>query len=107
MTPDKAARVAAFHESFDARVWAVAFCGIVPDADEELMTAWFANAIMRGYDEASRKYRPATPHLERIAAEAEALYEALRGIMDIATGARWGQGAAFDAARAVLRRIEE
>lgn len=45
-----------FTQSFDARVWAKAFVKHVaknPDiaTDEETMVGWFANAIMRGYDE--------------------------------------------------------
>ena len=41
--------------SFDARDWAKAFCKIAKqhghDLDEGWMTTWFANALMRGYDE--------------------------------------------------------
>lgn len=37
--------------SFDARDWAEAFCKHHPEIDEGLMIAWFANALMRGYDE--------------------------------------------------------
>lgn len=37
--------------SFDARDWAKAFCKINPDADESVMLTWFANALMRGFDE--------------------------------------------------------
>ena len=37
--------------SFDARTWAKAFCERNPSMDEGLMTTWFANALMRGYDE--------------------------------------------------------
>lgn len=44
--------------SFDAAEWAKAFCQIkerqgwtLADIDEGLMTTWFANALMRGYDE--------------------------------------------------------
>ena len=45
--------------SFDARDWArhfVAHVKAIPGLaeDEETMTGWFANAIMRGYDEARR-----------------------------------------------------
>jgi hypothetical protein len=39
--------------SFDARDWAEAFCKLHPDIDEGLMIGWFANALMRGYDERS------------------------------------------------------
>lgn len=52
-------------KSFDAVVWAKAFVKHVkanPDiaTDEATMTAWFANALMRGYDEhywRSKKYK--------------------------------------------------
>ncbi len=37
--------------SFDARDWAAAFCKLHPDADEDVMIGWFANALMRGFDE--------------------------------------------------------
>jgi hypothetical protein len=37
--------------SFDARDWAEAYCKINPAADEGTMLAWFANALMRGFDE--------------------------------------------------------
>ena len=37
--------------SFDARDWAKAFVRW-HGGDEELMQAWFASALMRGYDEA-------------------------------------------------------
>ena len=37
--------------SFDARDWAQAFCERFPGHDEGLMISWFANALMRGYDE--------------------------------------------------------
>lgn len=38
--------------SFDARDWAASFCEHHPGADMEVMVGWFANALMRGYDEA-------------------------------------------------------
>lgn len=38
--------------SFDARDWAQAFCKVNPSVDESTMIGWFANALMRGYDEA-------------------------------------------------------
>lgn len=54
-----------FAQSFDARDWAEAFCRrfkIVswgPETDdsdpEGLMVGWFANAIMRGWDEHARR----------------------------------------------------
>ncbi len=37
--------------SFDAKDWAQAFCKLNPGVDEATMIAWFANALMRGYDE--------------------------------------------------------
>lgn len=52
--------------SFDARDWAEAFCAIARahghDLDEGWMTTWFANALMRGFDEATRRMEErATP----------------------------------------------
>lgn len=48
-----------FEQSFDARVWAAAFVRYVTEkpsiaTDVETMAGWFANAIMRGYDERGR-----------------------------------------------------
>lgn len=37
--------------SFDARDWAAAFCKLHSSMDEGTMIVWFANALMRGYDE--------------------------------------------------------
>lgn len=53
--------------SFDAADWAAAFCSVViekgfrPDhpEDEDWVRGWFANALMRGYDEhAARARKP-------------------------------------------------
>ena len=45
--------------SFDARDWAAAFCARNTGADESVMIAWFANALMRGFDEGvARTTRP-------------------------------------------------
>jgi hypothetical protein len=46
--------------SFDARDWVEAFCRIAaekghPDIDEGWMIGWFANALMRGFDEYGRR----------------------------------------------------
>lgn len=42
--------------SFDAKDWAKAFCKIAGERgltiEESWMQTWFANALMRGYDEA-------------------------------------------------------
>jgi hypothetical protein len=38
--------------SFDARDWAEAFCAQFPEVEEGMMVTWFANALMRGFDEA-------------------------------------------------------
>ena len=47
--------------SFDARVWAHDFCIIAKQlgtpVDEEWMVTWFANALMRGYDEKAAEQR--------------------------------------------------
>ena len=45
--------------SFDARDWAKAFCRIAKqngqEIDEEWMVTWFANALMRGFDEGTAR----------------------------------------------------
>lgn len=45
--------------SFDARDWAATFCKIAKthghDLDEGWMQSWFANALMRGFDEAAAR----------------------------------------------------
>lgn len=51
----------------DAQVWAEEFMSIwrnepIDTMDVELMTTWFANAIMAGYDEARRKYEMVNAH---------------------------------------------
>jgi hypothetical protein len=47
--------------SFDAQDWAAAFCKIAKakglDIDEEWMVTWFANALMRGFDEHAARNR--------------------------------------------------
>lgn len=54
--------------SFDARDWAKAFCKVATELrycnnetgapiDEEWMVTWFANALMRGYDERTANER--------------------------------------------------
>lgn len=50
--------------SFDARDWAAAFCKLNPSMDEGLMISWFANALMRGYDEANNKGMDADGSIE-------------------------------------------
>jgi hypothetical protein len=57
-----------FAQSFDALDWARAFAsrfmlwqdgGVLTQEDcEGLMLGWFANAIMRGWDEHARRYSP-------------------------------------------------
>lgn len=49
-----------FYESFDARDWATAWLETIAQnpsipTDEGTMIAWFANALMRGYDEHARR----------------------------------------------------
>jgi hypothetical protein len=55
-----------FNQSFDARVWARQFVQMGKQnpsiaTDEATMIGWFANAIMRGYDEHERKPRLLEP----------------------------------------------
>ena len=54
-----------FYGSFDARVWAKAWLEIIAEhpevpTNEDTMIGWFANALMRGYDEHSWR-NPAAP----------------------------------------------
>ena len=42
-------------DCFDAQVWAKEFCKRNTASDEGTMLAWFANAIMAGYDHAKRE----------------------------------------------------
>jgi len=57
----------------DAKLWAEdfmrRFSGRREDIDEGLMIAWFANAIMRGYDEAMRRQAAALADERRRAME--------------------------------------
>jgi len=41
--------------TMDAQQWANAFCKQFPGPDPDLMIAWFANAIMAGYDTAQQR----------------------------------------------------
>lgn len=56
--------------SFDARDWAKAFCKIARtkglEIDEGWMVSWFANALMRGYDEAGKLTTAAREEIERL-----------------------------------------
>ena len=43
--------------SFDAQNWAEAFCKAFPEvSDIDTVRSWFANALMRGYDEATARF---------------------------------------------------
>ena len=66
------------HE-MDACVWAEEFCKRNPDADEDLMRGWFANAIMAGYDVASYKK---DDEIRRLEAEKAEMLEVLERIRD-------------------------
>lgn len=37
--------------SFDALDWAKAFCLVFPAIEQDIAATWFANALMRGYDQ--------------------------------------------------------
>lgn len=77
-------------QTMDANVWAAEFMRLFQDRKEDidhgLMLAWFANAIMHGFDEATRKYDAALADAERagmeraaVLCEAEALIDDERG----------------------------
>jgi hypothetical protein len=69
--------------SFDARVWAEAFMQYAVKnkmgIDEDLMTAWFANAIMRGFDEHGDSIFDLRDQLAEQEAHAAQLAESLHG----------------------------
>lgn len=51
-----------FCKSFDAQVWAKAFVELVKEkpeiaSDEGTIIGWFANALMRGYDQYQQTHR--------------------------------------------------
>ena len=46
--------------SFDAQDWAKEFCRINPTMDEGTMVGWFANALMRGFDEHAARHKEKT-----------------------------------------------
>jgi len=60
------------YRSFDARDWARAFVAHVQTnpaiaTDQDTMVTWFANALMRGYDERAREQR----RVDRLRAKSE------------------------------------
>lgn len=62
--------------SFDAVDWAEEFVRIVKErptipTDEAAMIGWFANALMRGFDEANRRHATAQADLAELVAAAE------------------------------------
>jgi hypothetical protein len=69
----------------DGRLWGKEFCERYSVIDEEIMIAWFSNAIMAGYDKASLKME------SEIEAEGKRGFEAGRvdkhGIIPSTTGA--------------------
>ena len=80
------------HQSFDAQEWARAFIKQVriepgTATDEGALTAWFSNALMRGYNEGCRNERK---HYEELLAKAEyrAKTDGLRAGYD--EGFKWG-----------------
>jgi hypothetical protein len=52
--------------SFDARDWATAFCKLNPTMDEGTMLTWFANALMRGFDEHAARVADAEVERDRV-----------------------------------------
>lgn len=84
--------------SFDAKDWAEAFCKIATNLgykdsegkpiDEGWMISWFANSLMRGFDEANERCGPNIARLEA----------ALEGVIRVADR----KTVEFDAARQAL-----
>jgi hypothetical protein len=83
---NRAAQVSGYpYGEISAQVWAGEFKRLNPNADEELMTVWFANAIMTGYDRArisDLATDPATPR-SPFRREAAARFVATAWIADI------------------------
>jgi hypothetical protein len=76
--------------SFDAQDWARAFCdvciekGFRPTEDDDWVTGWFANALMRGYDQkAAEIAKDSTSHTPaRLIAAAPDLLAAVKSAVD-------------------------
>lgn len=60
---------AKLHSTMDAVIWADEFCKLNPSIDQDLMRAWFANAIMVGWDHAHQR------RLEPMRSALDALYK--------------------------------
>lgn len=77
--------------SFDARDWAKSWCEIAEKqgfkTDEDWMIGWFANALMRGYDEhtkrSSKEILTLKSRLERAEVECGAYRKALNEIANM------------------------
>jgi hypothetical protein len=84
--------------SFDARDWAKAFCRIFMvqkiagydtarvDDDEALMITWFANALMRGYDEHAARFNELANAVAMVAHLRSALQLAEESLMNATHG---------------------
>jgi len=92
VTPAPSPAVEFDFQSMDAQLWAKAFCQTFHGHDEGTMLAWFANAIMAGYDEACRRERrEGTPAVEagvesdgvKVGAGIFGEDEAVRGLLKI------------------------
>ena len=99
------------HE-MDACVWAEEFCKRNPDADEDLMRGWFANAIMAGYDVASYKKDDEIRRLEAEKAELLAVLEMVSSKLYYCDGDYYWYEATFtpgerDEIHATIRKARE
>ena len=61
------------HHNPDAQAWARFYCETVPDADEALMTGWFANAMMAMHDWQAQNHETACLALTTAQTEAAAM----------------------------------
>jgi hypothetical protein len=78
-------------QSFSAKDWADAFCARNPTMDHGTMLGWFANAIMRGYDEAERRAsqgEPGVPAERKLAEVMKDRDEARRDVQQLMAAAR-------------------
>ena len=69
--------------SIDAKVWAVEFMNLFGEKrdaiDEGLMIGWFANAIMNGFDEATRRERKKLDRAKTALEPFSKVFEVLKG----------------------------
>lgn len=87
-------------QSMDARVWADEFCKLNTATDKGTMIGWFANAIMAGFDEATRR-ATAAPEVVAMPSDKFNDKDALFNLIRSTNYVTWNQ------AREIARVIEQ